>query len=201
MHRRGFLKAIGAISISARIAAQERQIPYGEHPIGLSDSGRDGTIYVPKSYKDGTPMPLVVMLHGLSGGAERVRYMQPFADEFGLLVLAPEARDRTWGQSNPGFDEDVHYIRAAFDKVTSFFDVDGERVALGGVSDGASYALAMGLAYGDTFNHLMIFAGAFIQPLRRRGKPRLFVGHGTNDRQMPIDRTARKFVPQLKEEG
>jgi predicted esterase len=38
-------------------------------------------------------------------------------------------------------------------------------------------------------------------PLRKRGMPRLFVAHGRNDNQMPIDRTARLFVPQLKAEG
>ena len=207
MQRRDFLKSatIGALGVASTALArktgrQQREIPYGENPLHLSDE-RDGTVYIPRSYKDGTPMPLVVMLHGLSGGAERVRFMQPFADQFGLIVVAPEARDRTWGQSDPGFDEDVHYISAAYKKVTDFFDVDGDHVALGGVSDGATYALCMGLAYGDIFNHLLIFAGAFIEPIRRKGKPKIFVGHGVNDMQMPIDRTARKFVPQLKSEG
>jgi predicted esterase len=38
-------------------------------------------------------------------------------------------------------------------------------------------------------------------PVRRQGKPRIFLAHGLNDQQMPIDRTARRFVPKLKEEG
>ena len=31
--------------------------------------------------------------------------------------------------------------------------------------------------------------------------PRIFFAHGRNDNQMPIERTARLFAPQLKAEG
>ena len=36
---------------------------------------------------------------------------------------------------------------------------------------------------------------------KRRGKPRVFFGHGIDDHQMPIDDTSRKFAAQLKSEG
>jgi phospholipase/carboxylesterase len=37
-----------------------------------------------------------------------------------------------------------------------------------------------------------------LSPADARGKPKLFIAHGTNDRTMPIDDTSRKFVPRLK---
>jgi predicted esterase len=33
------------------------------------------------------------------------------------------------------------------------------------------------------------------------GKPRIFVSHGTDDEILPIDRTSRRLVPQLKQAG
>ena len=208
MNRRAFLtgSAAGAVGLlygtraAARPFAQD-EVPYGESRLGISDNFRDGSLYVPKSYRPGVPMPLVMMLHGYSGASQSVRYTFPLAEEFGVIVIAPESRDLTWGQSAPGFDPDVKYLGAAYRHVDGMLDIDKTHVALAGQSDGAGYALAMGLAYGDTFNHLMIFSGGLLQPFRKQGHPRIFLAHGINDTQMPIDRTARIFVPQLKSEG
>ncbi len=40
-----------------------------------------------------------------------------------------------------------------------------------------------------------------MQPLAVRGKPRIFISHGTSDPVMPIDVTSRKFVPKLQSLG
>jgi predicted esterase len=173
----------------------------GKWRLGISDSERDGTVYVPMSYKAGVPMPILVMLHGFRGTAEAVRVTFPLAEEFGVIILAPESRDVTWGQSIPGFDEDVRYVGMAFRWVSEVLSIDTTRVAMGGVSDGANYALNMGLSYGDTFNHLMIFSAGLLAPFRKEGKPKIFLAHGTRDEQMPIDRTARRFAPQLQADG
>jgi predicted esterase len=199
----------GAIAFSwlndtarARAAGREpAEIPLGESRLGLSDDGRDGTVYVPKKYKAGVPMPLLMMLHGFGGTAQGVRYTFPLAEEFGVIVIAPESRAITWGQSAPGFDADVRYLGAAFRHVSGLLDVDDTHVALGGHSDGANYAFAMGLAYGDTFNHVMVFSAGIMVPFRKQGQPQIFIAHGIDDKQMPIERTSRRFVPQLKSEG
>jgi phospholipase/carboxylesterase len=60
----------------------------------------------------------------------------------------------------------------------------------------------MGLAYGDTFNHLIVLAGGgLIEPIRRKGMPKIFIAHGVKDSTMPIDVSGRKNVEQLKKEG
>ena len=207
MNRRGFLAlgagALGWLQLAHDADAQTApgDIPFGESRLGISNGLRDGTLYVPKSYKPGVPMPLMMMLHGYSGSGEGMRYTFPLAEEFGVIVIAPESRDLTWGQSAPGFDPDVRYLSAAVRQVVDTLDIDPTHVALAGVSDGAGYALSMGLAYGDVFNHLMVFSGGLMIPVRRRGKPRIFFGHGIDDHQMPIDDTSRKFAAQLKTEG
>lgn len=205
MDRRRFLSlaaagALGSLRTAAAQTLPSDRVPYGERRLQIADD-RDGLLYVPKSYKPGVPMPLLVMLHGLGGSADGARFVFPMAEEVGVIVIAPDSRGITWGQEAPGFDSDVRYIGEAFREVTEFLSVDPERVAIGGVSDGATYAFAMGLAYGDRFNHLIIFASSMMAPLRKQGKPHIFIAHGLNDTQMPIDRTARRVVPQLEAEG
>jgi phospholipase/carboxylesterase len=205
MHRRSFLAlgAAGAIGLFPRRlqAATQDKVPYGQTQLGLSDEGRDGTLYVPKSYKPGTPMPLVMMLHGFSGWGDGQKPLFALAEELGFIVIAPESRGITWGKEVPGFDADVRYLGPAYRYVSSLVDIDDAHVALGGQSDGAGYALTMGLAYGDVFNHLIILAGGgLIEPLRRKGKPKIFIAQGVQDTTMPPDVSGRKNAAQLKKE-
>lgn len=176
-------------------------IPYGETRMGFTDEERQGFVYIPKAYQHGSPRPLLVMLHGFGGSADGMRYLQPLAEELGIALIAPESRDITWGQSAPGFDADSRYVARAFRLVTEYLDVDPDRVGLGGISDGATYAMSMGLAYGEVFTHLLIFSEGIPIPFRKQGKPKIFIGHGIKDLQMPIERTSRRFVPQLRREG
>ena len=207
MDRRAFiaLGTLGALGLAARRTGantrKQGEFTYGASRLGISDDERDCTLYVPKSYKAGVAMPVLMTLHGFGGSGDSARGMFPLAEEFGVIIIAPESRDITWGKSVPGFDEDVRFLGPAYRHVAGILDIDRAHVALGGVSDGAGYALSMGLAYGNTFNHLIVLAGGLMVPFRRQGKPRLFFAHGTGDMQMPIDVTARKFVPQLKGEG
>ncbi|MGE0816252.1 MAG: alpha/beta hydrolase [Vicinamibacterales bacterium] len=182
-------------------AAPDAGIPYGQTRLGLSDDLRDGSLYVPRSYRDDTPAPVLVMLHGYSGWGDDMKSIFALAEEFGVVIVAPDSRDVTWGRSAPGFDQDVRFIGAAFRKAVQTLNLDPDRVALGGRSDGAGYALSMGLAYGNTFNHLIVIAGGMMAPVRRQGTPKIFMAHGLDDKQMPIDRTGRLFQKQLKDEG
>ena len=187
---------------AAAAASAHDAVPYGQSRLGLSDDLRDGTLYIPKSYKPGTPMPLLVMLHGFSGWGDNQRSLFALAEELNFIVVLPESRDITWGKEAPGFDQDERYIGAAYRHVGGLVNIDFDHVALGGQSDGAGYALTMGLAYGNTFNHLIVLAGGgLIEPIRRQGKPKIFIAHGVKDSTMPIEVSGRKNVRQLKAEG
>jgi predicted esterase len=216
MDRRRFLvrTAAGAAAWACEAASMSAQsllpagptsptdgVPRGQSPLGISDDGRDGVLFVPTSYRESVPAPLLIMLHGFGGWADQMKSTYALAEEFGVVLIVPESRQVTWGQGAPGFDPDVRYIGAAYRKVTGFVNIDPERVGLGGRSDGAGYALSMGLAYGDIFNHLIVIAGGAMNPIRRKGKPKVFIAHGTNDQTMPIDLTGRLYSKQLKDEG
>jgi phospholipase/carboxylesterase len=173
----------------------------GQHALGFAN-GRDGLIYVPQGYKRENPAPLVVMLHGAGGSAYSAISRFPLADEFGFVMLAPDSRDeRTWDVLLGELGPDPEFIAAAIRYTFSRCAIDRQRVALAGSSDGATFALSYGVGSGDVFTHLIAFSPAIILPTHVRGKPRIFISHGTSDAVMPIDKTSRDIVRRLKTLG
>lgn len=175
--------------------------PAGLHALRVAAT-RDALLYVPSTYRADRPAPLVLSLHGAGGDAESGFYpLRPLADAAGLLILSPASRVSTWDVIRGDYGSDVALIdralAAAFDRVA----VDPELLAIGGFSDGASYALSIGIMNGDLFPHILAFSPGFMAPNAQRGRPRIFVSHGTRDAVLPIDVTSRRIVPQLEKAG
>jgi predicted esterase len=144
-----------------------------------------------------------VFLHG-AGGAEQqgIKRLSGFADEFGFLLLSPASQGGTWDALEDGYGPDVRGIDQALTRTFASRRVDTSRIGLSGFSDGASYALGLGLANGDLFGSLLAFSPGFIPPgARPTGKPRIFVSHGTNDAILPIASCSRRLVPELTQAG
>ena len=198
--RRALLAGVAA-TLTVRGAAGREALGPGEHVLGLG-SDRDGLLYLPKAYAAGVPMPLVVLLHGAGGNGLFARTRFALADELGFMILAPDSRDeRTWDELLGAFGPDQEFISAAMRWTLANCTVEKQRVALAGVSDGASYALSLGIGNGDVFSHLIAFSPAFVLPSQVRGKPRIFISHGTQDQVMPIEKTGRDVVRRLKALG
>lgn len=175
--------------------------PTGLHPLGLARQ-RDGLVHVPAGYRPDRSAPLVLALHGAGGTArDALELLRPFADREGLVVLAVDSREPTWDVIVGGYGPDVEFIDRALAHVASRYAVDAERVAVSGFSDGASYALSLGLTNGDLFGSVLAFSPGFTRPAERRGEPALFVSHGIHDRVLPIDVTSRRVVPRLRDLG
>ena len=174
--------------------------PTGLLPLSLSGSDRDGVVYVPPSYRPEAPAPLILSLHGAGGSGRRgLRRLQPLADAAGLILLAPDSRATTWDVVTAGvFGPDVEFVDRALDLVFARYAVDPSRMVAEGFSDGASYALSLGLLNGDLFTHVIAFSPGFVTEGSRRGKPRLFVSHGVEDRVLPIDRCSRRIVRDIR---
>src|SRR5436305_1145280 len=108
---------------------------------------REALLYVPEGAL-GIDAPLAVMLHAAGGSAENgIALLRSFADELRIVLLAPESRKATWDIiSDAQYGPDVDFIDECLDNVFSRYAIDPQRVALGGFSDGASYALSLGLS-------------------------------------------------------
>jgi phospholipase/carboxylesterase len=170
-------------------------------PLGLGGGDRDGVIQMPSAPADGR-IPLLVFLHGAGqSGAGLLRRIGPAADRAGVAVLAPDSRGTTWDAIRDGFGDDVAFLNQALEHVFTRLAVDPARVALGGFSDGASYAISLGLANGDLFPRIAAFSPGFVISAEPHGHPRFFVSHGTADQILPIDQCSRIIVPRLRSLG
>ena len=130
-----------------------------------------------------------------------MRRIGPAADEAGVAVVAPDSRDTTWDAIRGGFGADVAFLNRALEHVFARLPVDPARLAVGGFSDGASYALSLGIANGDLFPRIVACSPGFVLPVSRNGRPRFFVSHGPSDQVLPIDECSRVIVPRLKAAG
>jgi phospholipase/carboxylesterase len=174
----------------------------GLQKLGLG-SRRDSYIYVPEGYRPDQALPLVLLLHGAGGHAhDGLRILLHLADTAGLILVAPASHLTTWDIiARRAYGADLTLVDRTLDHVFSHYAIDRQHVGIGGFSDGASYALTLGLANGDLFTHVLAFSPGFIGPIEPRGRPAVFVSHGALDTVLPIDPCGRKVVRQLQAFG
>jgi phospholipase/carboxylesterase len=187
--------------LSARPRTDVKNTATGEIKLGL-DSERDAILQIPKNAGQ-SPLPLFVMLHGATQSADQMfGYLGSTHEESGVAVLAPNSRDTTWDAiTGDGFGIDVEYLNRALEHVFETTAIDPGRVSVGGFSDGASYALSLGLINGDFFNSIVAFSPGFVIHGDLHGQPRIYISHGTRDHILPIDRCGRRIAAGLKSYG
>ena len=186
--------------LSARPEAQRTTLSPGAHVLGRDVGRDDGIIYVPHGVDPAQALPFAVMMHGGGGNSMGMDFTLPLAEEYGVVMLLPQSRKGVWDAVVGPFGADVTFLDGALAQVFSGCAIDPARVALGGLSDGATYALALGLLNGDLFTRLVAFSPGFLKQVDRNGRPRVFVSHGTRDIVFQISR-GREVVRQLRDEG
>jgi phospholipase/carboxylesterase len=157
-------------------------------PLGIGTDGRDGLVYVPPTA--GPRAPLLLFFHGFGGtGTRELPAVQAQADRHGVIVVAPDSRGPSWDIIVSGrFGPDVEFVDQLMAVVPARYDIDPERFAVGGVSDGASYALCVGPRNDCT---TIALSPGFAFPGEGDARPRIFVSHGTRDAVLPFEHAQR----------
>ena len=214
--RRDFVGAVagGAViacvgqnrSGAARLSARPGD-PTGTLTAGItrvSAGAGEAYLHVPRNHRPESPSPLVVGLHGAGMSyTSQLDLLREQAESHGLLVLGVQSSEATWDGITGRFGPDVAHIDRALSAVFSRCRVDPARVTLEGFSDGASYALGLGIANGALFSRIVAFSPGFVAESGAApdGMPELFISHGRQDRILPIARTSRAIVPALQRAG
>jgi phospholipase/carboxylesterase len=173
----------------------------GQQNLGV-EPVRDTLLYVPSGLQPGQPAPLILLLHGAGGeAAGGLSLLSGFAETHQIVLAAASSRGSTWDGVRGAFGPDVQIINHTLERIFTLVSIDPGRIAVGGFSDGASYALGLGLANGDLFSNVIAFSPGFVPPVPRTGKPKVFVSHGDADSVLPIERTSRRLVPSLLADG
>ena len=167
------------------------------------------------------PLPLLVLFHGAGGdGDSFLRRLLPAVGAQRMALLAPDSRGSTWDAVTPaystyieviagdahlaGFGPDVAFVDQALTRVFDTVAIDPARIAVTGFSDGATYALSLGLRNGQLFHQVMAFSPGFIVgavPDEEPERPAVFVAHGRADGTFPVRDTGARVVATLKDRG
>ncbi|SDF93798.1 MULTISPECIES: alpha/beta hydrolase [unclassified Duganella] len=190
-----------------RQIAHQRQpaLNAGTHQLSFAD-GRKAVLHVPPHLDSGAGahgagLHLLLLLHGAAGqhgGGDHIALAH--AIRHGSLLLIPDALSSSWDFLRGGFGADLAFIDRALLWTMQRYEVDEQAMAIAGFSDGASYALSVGLMNGHLFSDILAFSPGFMAPLRREGQPRVFVSHGKEDQVLSVKR-GHDIAQQLAQEG
>lgn len=173
----------------AEAAPAER--PAASSAESISSSGRTRTyrLFVPSSYRPGSPVPLVLSLHGMSlsgAGQERMSGMSAVAEQGGFIVAYPDGTGfiREWHteQSAAG-QADLQFMHDLIGHLEARFTIDASRIYASGLSQGAMMAYKLGCNSADRIAGLGLVAGGY-PPASACGASRplpIVVFHGTAD--------------------
>jgi phospholipase/carboxylesterase len=176
-------------------------------PVGVSRVGNSAFAYRPAGAGDG-PLPLIVLLHGAGGDARS--FLELFtraADRRGALLLAPQSIGRTWNlkagrKGQAGFGADVGNLDRALAELFAEAPVDPARVVLLGFSDGASYALSLGIPNSQLFRGVVALSPGFaVVNGEVDTRQRLFIAHGRRDTILPFANTRDEIAAGLERAG
>jgi len=191
---------LGRLSFTPAEPTQD-PLPPGRNRLGIADE-RDSVLFVPTGLDALGPVPLFVMFHGAGGFPEKVLpFIEEHAERDKFLILAPHSMYPTWDIVIGGSGPDLERLHQALIAVTSRYRIDRDHLAFAGFSDGASYALSIGVTNGDIASHVIAFSGGFMAVFTQEGAPKVFIAHGLNDEQLPIETSGRANATKLKAAG
>lgn len=179
--------------------AEQRPCSPGEHAFRLPN-GQEARMRVTAGGEG--PRALVVVLHGAGGTpSSALDAFRGGWDEPGLVLIAPASKGQTWSILRSEQDLDLESVNFALAEAYERCTVDRRRLAVGGFSDGATYALTLGVSNGDLFPAVLALSPGGIVAGEQRGVPRFFVAHGTLDDVLPIARAGDAVVKKLRAAG
>ena len=122
------------------------------------------------------------------------------------FFLVPRSLLPTWDLIASSERPDLDFLEYAYDLVYRRYPIDPARQALLGYSDGASYALSVGLSNPTLFRAVMAWAAGFIalepgfDPDAAR-KPDVLLEYGTHDQLFPFEHVALPMRANLERAG
>ena len=165
---------------------------------------RTYTTYAPRGLARGAP--LVLAMHGSGENAAQMRMATGYgfdrlADEHGFAVAYPNGYEGNWNGCNIAGDygantlniDDVGFLTAVADKLTTEIGVDPGRVFAIGVSRGASMALRLALEAPSHFRAVAAVSENVPIPenfkckLPAHGTSSVMIMNGTKDPLVPFD--------------
>ncbi len=114
---------------------------------------RQYTVYIPASYQGTSSVPLLFNFHGGSGDIASqiaIADMRPIADTAGFILVYPQAwpdpndgGSTNWTHKPPTTHDDIFFIEAMIDSLSSEYMIDNNRVYSCGYSNGGEFTFEL----------------------------------------------------------
>ena len=186
----------------------------GDYNESLNSGGRTRTyiLHVPPAYDGKQAMPLVLLLHGAGGNAEKMitaTGMSDKADEAGFIVVYPNGtgllNDQLLLTWNCGFCcgyaldnniDDVGFIRSLIEKLQDELNVDKARIFITGMSNGAMMTYRLGCELSDIVAAIAPVSGSLGDFTVSSSSPvSVIIFHGTADPIVPYEGGLSSIAP------
>ncbi len=200
-----------AVQPTLTAAPTQPPVPTGQSYVTGSSTGaitsggelRGYLLHVPPSYQPGTPMPLVINLHGFSSNAaeeEILSEMSAKADEAGFIVVYPEGRGspQSWAVGpGPAGQQDVQFIRDLVALLQEQLSIDPARIYATGISNGGGMANRLACDMPDVIAAIAPVSGAYLfwQDCSPSRPVPVVAFHGTADQIVPYEGQGRTLPP------
>lgn len=157
--------------------------------------------YIEPNQPRDSQSPLLCTLHGYGGDDGGLTdHALRWAGENGAFVILAHSTAATWDVLQGGYGADVANLDAAMAWALRAWPVDRSRTILAGFSDGASYALTLGLKNGDIFSRVVACSPGFAMIADACGRPSIFLAHGASDAVLPVT-CSQGIAQRLKKHG
>jgi polyhydroxybutyrate depolymerase len=174
------------------------------HRLRVDGIDRRYLLYLPETYDRSRAYPLVIVLHGgggMSKGISQTSRMHDLADREGFIVVYPDGTGResnkklTWnagGQPPQGWAErqgvdDVAFMRALVEAISTPFRVDRKRIYVAGMSKGGMLAYHLACRMSDVVAAVAVVAGTMTSADCQPQHPVAVLHiHGSADENVPL---------------
>ena len=154
-------------------------------------------LYVPASYRQDTPTPLVLNFHGFGATAvEQDDYtgLRDTADKHGFILATPQASGSPpewylYGPVEDGYVDDVAFTVRLIDDLSDRLCIDPSRIYATGLSNGAGMTSLLGCELDDRLAAIAPIAGSpFVADRCAGTRPMPIIAfHGTADPLVPFE--------------
>jgi polyhydroxybutyrate depolymerase len=158
-----------------------------------SSSSRPIIVYRPAGLSLGTPVPLVIALHGRGGdpGAmEQLTHFDQLADQNGFVVAYLKSAGVGWDAASWTPPDDLQYIDGEIDQLVVAENIDPMRVFVAGTSSGAFMAYRVACNLSLKVAAIVDVSGGMANPdlpLCRSARPMSVLSiHGDSDPAVPL---------------
>jgi polyhydroxybutyrate depolymerase len=190
-----------AIVVTVGVAAFSSRVAFGDQrSIEVGGRTRTYQLHGPSGGANSAPLPLVFVFHGGGGNGAQMERMTRFdalADRDGFVAVYPDGFGGNWNDGRE-FNvsrahrlhiDDVGFVSALIDAVSSAYSIDPKRVFATGISNGGIFSHYLGARLSNRIAAIAPVAGGIAAPFAPQFNPAqpvsVFILQGTADPIVP----------------